>query len=368
MTAATLAAGRALGIDSEKWTAATLLQQILPKPDRLLVTTDQVAPRERAPLWREWIWKHFGGLESDLYGDTEFDGHMASLNAGEIVLTKLEANRHRVVRTQDMVRASDAGYLKIVAPMHGRAGVEQLGRQAWVGPGTWTIYDTTGCYAVDNPERVEHLIVMLPKAQFLERGLRLDSLMARNVGGASGISRVALATMRSTYQELPHMSADAARGVGELIAQLVRLSLIELSGQQTALTQREILRDRIRGYIALNLRDPALSVEHIARALNCSKRHLHNAFASDEDTLASHIQRLRLEACMRELQHTGAQTHPVTAIALAWGFGNLSHFSRVFRDHTGFSPSEFRQLSVMGGTPRAAQTLRRTDTPCTSPR
>ena len=313
----------------------------------LVVTTDHIAPRERAPVWREWIWKHFGGLESDLYGDTEFDGHMASVNAGEVILTRLEANRHRVVRTQDMVRASDAGYLKIVAPLQGRAGVEQLGRQAWVSPGAWTIYDTTGCYEVHNPERVEHLIVMLPKAQIMERGLRLDNLMARYVGGASGISRVALATMRSTYQELPHMSADAARGAGELIAQLVRLSLIELSGQQTALTQREILKDRIRGYIALNLRDPALSVEHIAHALNCSKRHLHNAFAGETDTLASYILHLRLEACIRELQQHGPQARPITDIALSWGFSNLSHFSRVFRGHTGLSPSEFRQAWLL---------------------
>ena len=318
----------------------------------IVVTTEHVAPRERAPVWRDWIWKHFGGLDCELYGDTEFDGHMACVNAGDVILTKLEANRHRVVRTQDMVRASDAGYLKIVAPMRGRAGVEQLGRQAWVSPGAWTIYDTTGCYVVASPERVEHLIVMLPKAQFVERGLRLDSLMARYVGGASGISRVALATMRSTYQELPHMSGDAARGAGELIAQLVRLSLIELSGHQTAQTQREVLKDRIRDYLALNLRDPALSIEHIAHALNCSKRHLHNAFAGDEDTLASHILHLRLQACIRELQQSGPQARPITDIALSWGFSNLSHFSRVFREHTGCCPSEFRLAAGIGNTSR----------------
>jgi AraC-like DNA-binding protein len=187
---------------------------------------------------------------------------------------------------------------------------------------------------------------MLPKTQIMERGLRLDTLMARYLGGASGISRVALATMRSTYQELPHMSADAARGAGELIAQLVRLSLIELSGQETALTQREILKDRIRSYIALNLRDPALSVERIAHALNCSKRHLHNAFANGDDTLASYILHLRIEACVRELQQP--QARPITDIALSWGFNNLSHFSRVFREHTGCSPSEFRVSAGVG--------------------
>ena len=313
-----------------------------------LVSTDNFAPRERAPVWREWVWKHFGGLESDLYGDTDFDGEMVSAQAGDVVLTRLEANRHRVVRSPDMARASDAGYLKIVAPLQGRAGVEQMGRRAWVSPGAWTIYDTTGSYAVDNPERVEHLIVMLPKAQITERGLPLDTLMARHVGGASGIARVALTTMRSTYQELPNMSAAAARGAGELIAQLVRLSLIELAGQATAVTQREALKDRIRGYVATRLRDPALSIEQIAQALNCSKRHLHNAFAGETDTLASHILHLRLEACIQELQQVGPQARPITDIALSWGFNNLSHFSRVFREHTGLSPSEFRQASQPG--------------------
>lgn len=309
------------------------------------VSTDDVPPRERAPVWRDWIWKHFGGLESDLYGDTDFDGHMASARAGELILTKLEANRHRVVRTQDMVRKSEEGYLKIVAPSKGHAGVEQMGRQAWVGPGSWTIYDTTGSYAVGNPERVEHLIVMVPKAQMIERGLRLESLMARPVGSSSGIARVALTTMRSTFQELPNMSADAARGAGELITQLVHLSLLELSGQQTALTQREALKDRIRGYVAMHLRNPALSVDQIAHALNCSKRHLHNAFADEDQTLANYIQHLRLEACIRELQQENALGRPITDIALSWGFNSPSHFSRVFRERTGKSPSEFRNAS-----------------------
>ncbi|WP_454904415.1 helix-turn-helix domain-containing protein [Variovorax gossypii] len=30
----------------------------------------------------------------------------------------------------------------------------------------------------------------------------------------------------------------------------------------------------------------------------------------------------------------------------ASGFGNLSHFSRVFREHTGGSPGEFRREAV----------------------
>jgi AraC-like DNA-binding protein len=247
-----------------------------------------------------------------------------------------------VLRSPQLARTSETGYLKIVAPWQGTASVEQQGRQASARSGGWVIYDTTGSYAIANPERVEHLIVMLPKDQMAERGVRLGELMARHVGGASGISRVALETMRSTYQELPHMSEETARGAGELIMQLVRLSLLELSGQETAVTQREALADRIRAYVARHLRDPELSIDGIARALNCSRRHLYNAFSGGQESLAGYIQQQRLAACVRELREAATGTRLITDIALSWGFSSPSHFSRVFREHTGMSPSEFR--------------------------
>jgi AraC-like DNA-binding protein len=306
-----------------------------------ILSTDALAARDRAPQWCEWIYKHFGGLQSDLYGDTDFDGHIAASHAGDVILTRLEANRHRVLRTPAMARTSDTAYLKIVAPWQGSATVQQQGREASARDGAWVIYDTTGAYEIGNPERCDHLIVMVPKENVAERGVRFDGTMARRLG-TSGISRVALETMRNTYQELPNMSEAAAQGAGELIKQLVRLSLQELAGAETSVTQREALRDRIRTYVHQHLRDPALSVDAIARSLNCSRRHLYNAFAGEGESIAGYIQRLRLQACVRDLQQGGPHARPITDIALSWGFGNPSHFSRVFRDHTGKSPSEFR--------------------------
>ncbi len=168
-----------------------------------LLSTNDVAPRERAPVWREWVFQHFGGLDSDLYGDTDFEGHGG--------LARRRGHPH----------------------------------------------------------------------QMAARGVRLGELLARPVGGASGISRVTLETMRSTYQELPHMSDTAARGAGELIMQLVRLSLLELAGHETAQTQREALRDA---------------------------------------TLAGYILQQRLQGCIRELRERAPAGRPITQIALSWGF------------------------------------------------
>lgn len=321
----------------------------------LSLSTDGMPTRETVGAWHQWMAGLFHGLQSDVYGDTQFDGHLHSARAGDVLMVRLEANRHRV--TQMAARSalrSDAPCLKIVAPWQGLASVEQHGRQARARPGVWAIYDTTGRYVVQNPERSQHLIVMVPKEQLAATGLRLDELMGRLVGGSAGISRVALETMRNTYLELPSMSPQAARGAGDLITELVRLSLCDLAGQGTPATQAEALRDRIRAYVGRHLHDASLSIDGIAHALNCSKRLLHKSFGGGEadeggDTLAQYILRRRLEGCMRELRDPAQAARSITEIAFSWGFNSSAHFSRAFRAHTGVSPSDYRRQAGPAG-------------------
>jgi AraC-like DNA-binding protein len=311
--------------------------------DATTMDTDEVSARDRIPFWNDWINSLFQGLQSDLYGDTEFDGRLASAHAGDVILTRLESNRHRVMRSRSQVRGSEVGYLKIVAPFYGSAGVEQKGREAWVSPGEWSIYDTTDTYAVSNPSRVEHLIVMVPKAHLAERGLVIDELMARRLGGCGGIARVALETMRSAWRELPCMTPDAARSTGDVITQCVHLSLLDLAGRGTAVTQRENLRERIKQHVMRHLADADLSVEQIARALNVSRRHLYNAFADEPDGVAGFLLARRIQACRLAFDDPKLADRSITEIALAFGFSNPAHFSRVFRNHSGVSPSAYRQ-------------------------
>lgn len=312
----------------------------------LSLSTDGMPTRETVGAWYQWMAGLFYGLQSDVYGDMQFDGHLNSAQAGEVVMVRLEANRHRV--TQMATRSaqrSDAPFLKIVAPWQGLASVEQHGRQALARPGAWAIYDTTGRYVVQNPERSQHLIVMVPKEPLAATGLRLDEFMGRLVGGTAGISRVALEAMRNTYLELPNMSPQAARGAGDMIVELVRLSLCDLAGRGTAATQAEALRDRIRAYVGRHLHDASLSLDGIADALNCSKRLLHKSFGEGEtgDTLAQYILHRRLAGCMRELRDPAQAARSITEIAFSWGFNSSAHFSRVFRTYAGVSPSDYRR-------------------------
>ncbi len=310
-----------------------------------VMSTDDVPPQDRAGFWSDWIGRMFQGLRSDAYGDTVVDGRATTLHAGEVMLTHLEASRHRVTRSSALARSVERPYLKIVAPWVGCAGVEQKGRETWVTPGQWSVYDTADSYAVANPERVEHLIVMVPRASLEARGLALEPLMARRLGGSGGVSTLALQTMRHAFEQLRNMPEPAARGVGDAITQLVHLSLLDLAGQETAVSQREALRSRIKEHVRQHLSDPDLSVDSLARALNCSRRQLYNAFAEEADGVASYIQMRRLEACRRTFDDRAADHRSITDIALGFGFQNMAHFSRVFRAQLGMAPSDYRRAA-----------------------
>ncbi|ACY31900.1 helix-turn-helix domain-containing protein [Comamonas thiooxydans] len=310
----------------------------------VVLSTDGLPEKETAPAWQDWMAQLFSGLDTDLYGDTCFDGHLSVAYAGDVMLTKLDAGRHRVIRDSHRLRDSEAAYLKIVAPWSGHAEVEQYGSKASVSNGSWAIYDTSQPYVVANPQHTEHLIMMVPKQSIAERGLRLENLMGRSVGGSAGIARIALQTMRSTYQELDNMAAPLARRAGELLVDMVHLSLQALGGQATAVTQKQALYDRICEHVASHVRDPGLSVDQVAEALNCSRRHLHNAFAGRDQSLGGFIQQSRLELCMRELHSPALAHRTITDIAMGCGFGNSAHFSRAFKAYAGMSPSEFRAL------------------------
>jgi transcriptional regulator GlxA family with amidase domain len=155
--------------------------------------------------------------------------------------------------------------------------------------------------------------------------------------------------MRSASRELPGMGEAAARGVGEAITQFVHLAMLDLAGIGTAVTQREALRERIKQHVAQHLGDPALGVDAVARALNCSRRQLYNAFAEEADGVAGYILARRLEACRQAFDDRTTSHRSITDIALAFGFSNMAHFSRVFRAHLGVAPSDYRRLATAPG-------------------
>ncbi len=304
-------------------------------------STDGVPANDRLPLWGKAIWKMIGGLDSRAFGDQAFAGQIVGGDASYVHLCKLDATRHRVVRTPSQARRSHVGVLKVVAQLQGVAQFEQFGRSVRLQPGDWSVYDTTHGYNVINPRSVTQLVMMIPKDRLPEQ-IPIDRLLVRRLTSQRGVSRLAWTSMLTAFQELPTMSPAAAAGTADVLTQLVFLSLLELGGNSCALGQRATLRDRIKAFVACRLSDPRLSVQSIAEGLNCSRRHLYNAFAGESDGIAGYILAQRLAAVRALLEDPNQASRAITDLAFDAGFNQLAHFSKVFNARFGCCAREWR--------------------------
>jgi len=306
------------------------------------VSTDQVAPKERIPYWKDIIWQQLGRLRSDARSEGVFRGRLAWCDTGDVKLCRLSASSHRVARTPDLIRQDDRGFLKVVFQMEGSTWFEQGGRKTLLQPGEWSIYDTMKAYTVSNTSDIEQLVLLVPREKVLAAHLNPDELLVQRYDARAGIGRLAGELMHKALDEIESCSAESAETIGEAVAQLLRQSLMERAGRPTSLTLREALRDRIKTHILRNLRDPDLSIDRIAAALRCSKRNLHKAFSNDGATLSDTIWRLRLEHCRRDLLSPACAWKSITEIAFSWGFSSATHFSKAFKEAYGVSPKLYR--------------------------
>jgi AraC-like DNA-binding protein len=65
--------------------------------------------------------------------------------------------------------------------------------------------------------------------------------------------------------------------------------------------------------------------------------------AAEQTSFRSYVQVQRLERCRRDLSDPAHAARHVSDIAFAWGFNDLAHFSRIFKQRFGASPREWRE-------------------------
>jgi AraC-like DNA-binding protein len=306
------------------------------------VSTDEVRPHERTAFWTDLIWHKLGRLRSETFGDENFRGRMVLGEVGSVKMCRLSAARHRVVRTPDLIRQDDRGYLKLVVQLEGSTWFEQNGRKTMLSPGEWSIYDTMKAYSVSNTSPIEQLVLLVPREKVLTGSMKADDLMVQRYSARTGIGRLACELMGAAFDEIPGSTPQSAEAIGDAITELLRHSLLERSGMPTALSHKEAMRDRIKAYIERNLRDPGLSIDQIADAFQCSKRNLHKAFSHAGTTISEYIWHLRLERCRNDLLSPSCGWKSITEIAFSWGFNSSTHFSKAFKEAFGMPPRFYR--------------------------
>ncbi|WP_315761597.1 helix-turn-helix domain-containing protein [Sphingomonas sp. Y38-1Y] len=299
-------------------------------------STEHVRRAERAAYWREHAWSSLGNF--DVQPEDDFRATATLRRVGSFTVARVKAPAHGLSRSHDQARGDDRRLFKLVVQHAGTIHLEQRDRRVSLKPGHWTLYDMTRPFRFHCTEPTRQSAILL-RAEDLHLA-DLSPYALRLYSGADGYSSMLQAALTTAASD---HGRDCAEGdIGVMVARLARLALLEHGSHEARRTSREVMRERIEGYLDAHLRRGDLSIDSVAHGLNCSKRYLHKVFLESDETLSEHILRRRLEACRKNLLDPAATTQSVTDIAYAWGFSSLAYFSRVFKQAYGASPRDYR--------------------------
>lgn len=306
-------------------------------------STTALRPRQRVEFWDE-LCSGVAPVATEAADLNFFEPSCARGFAGDLELCELHSFPSTVHHTSAHVAQMRAPLYFLCFQIDGESVHRQDGREAHLRPGDFTLLATARPYQTVFPEPNRALCIALAEAALLRqmpspqnavamRMSRQDSLVRMLGDFAVGLWRECRATTiervgSSLSSALLHLLGSAYAGQAERTPQ----GSISLENR----------RFQILCFIEDHLREGTLGPARIATRFKMSLRSLHMLFSSAPETISRYILRRRLEESARALASPLHRARTVSDVAFDHGFSSSAHFCKVFREHFGTTPTEYR--------------------------
>ena len=296
--------------------------------------------REQFDYWHEVICRAFVPLTPRRSEPGPgFAARVETRALHDMVRARIRSQPQETAHGPRDVARTDGAFFFVNLQVAGRCRARQGRAESVVGPGQFTVVDTTEPYWFDFDAPWQMVSFRLPRDLLIARLGGAVPPLGEAFDGHRGADGVVRSMMTSLWDvDLPAGSVAS----GELEQAFASAVAAAMVGRPAFVDQpRAVLRAAILGHVRGRLGDPSLSVSSVCRRFGISPRTLHAAFADAERTFAATVRRLRLERCAALLADP-ATPSTITDIAASAGFDDPASFSRAFRREFGCTPSDVR--------------------------
>ena len=303
-----------------------------------------VAPAtERARLFQRAMAESFSvGLEVQPTASAPLVAEVVGYRGRRLQFASLRFSPHT---TRSPASSPHGGRLLLTFQKEGEVAVTQGSRERRVKPGDLFLVDLSRPFVIET-DTMATTSVYLPLAAVRQLVPHLDVLTAIPVSTTdSGPAAVLRAMVDELVANTSRLTEDAADGIADAIPHLVASVLHSLDEARGAVPNvlREAHKQRIRTFVREHLGDSTLDIERIAEGVRLSPRYIHTLFADEPTTLMKWLWSERLARCHNQLVDPALRERSIGEIAYGWGFNDLAHFSRAFRQRFGCAPRELRR-------------------------
>jgi AraC-like DNA-binding protein len=307
-------------------------------------STDTVHARDRFDYWHSVACKKIVNHDCRPDDRLNFAAEIQAATLKTVELVQFSNSPMQVSHTLAQVRDTSPEWVFICCQLSGRAVISQNGNEADLLPGTLALVEPLLPYGARFLQGSKMLCIKVPRRELRARVGRNRELAARLVTA----DRVDDALTLSLTAMLPMLAGKIASVTAEMVEShaldLIGLSIartIEGSSFRVSIP-KSIMLSNLRTVIETRLADPALDAQAVAEALGINVRYANRLFADQELSLKRFILSRRLARCRHAFEDSNNAHRTVREIAQGWGFSDMTHFARRFREAYGASPSEYR--------------------------
>lgn len=272
----------------------------------------------------------------------QFRGMIHSKLISDIHLSDIRAGKHLVERRQCDIESSHGEFCKLSIQVSGRSAVAQGGAEIVLDPGDAVLYDTTRPYSIEFTTDYRCLVLMFPKDRLSMPWNWTEQVLVSPIRG-EGAAAVLSTYLLSLFSHPTVLNGPEAEPLLDSALDMLGLLVRRELGQKAQHDPQAALLNRMLHFIEEHLGDPGLSPSLLAEAHYISLSRLHSLFRSTGSTVSQHIRSRRLETCRRELLDPRHSHESLALIASRWGFSDAAHFSRLYKEAFGLSPSQHRR-------------------------
>ena len=308
--------------------------------------TAPIRPREQFSYYREAVCQAFMKLTPEPMAAAGFSASIENIRLGNAAINRVSFPEHVVRRSAADIAASDRSCFYLKLKLAGRCRIRQDGREISLSPGQVGIFDTDRQFALqhDRGPQLRVASFWVPEEALRERLPASFDVAASRVSDDPFVGHLIVETARTLSDGALRMSEDEGERLFRVLIELVAVSLSRHSRAGAA--EAESLVDAtalaLKRAIHRRLREPGLAVADIADAVGISERYVHKLLARSGCSFTDYVIDHRLDGAARDLRDPAMADRAIGAIAFDWGFSDLSHFTRRFKQRFGCRPRDWR--------------------------
>ena len=185
--------------------------------------------------------------------------------------------------------------------------------------------------------------LMVPIALAERRIGNVGDLYGRKAGRDERMTNLIFSHLLNLHQSVDFAPSEKLIDIIIATLELLRSCLPDIGEACQGTNYQKELFGRCATFIRANLTEESLSITSVANHIGISTRSLQQLFTLSDTTFGTYVRKGRLTLASQALAVPAFVKVSVTEVAHRFGFYDLAHFSRTFKNEFGCSPTDFRR-------------------------